>query len=410
MPLDRRSFVASAATLAASAALRPSAALAAMPLRAPSGSDDPLGVRQDFPIVDKRIYLNSAYIAPVPRQVVAAGHAFLESKSTQPLLVADFFRKNAEVRAQFARVINASPDEIAFLYTTSEGENIVANTLDWARGDNVVIDELHYEAEFVIYRQLEKRRGVELRIVAHRDGAVTAADIEPHMDNRTRLVSVAWVSHQNGYRHDMRPIADLAHAHGALFYTDAIQAVGMFPVDVRAAGVDFLCCGTYKWLLGGFGVAPFFIRREVLDRISPDRFGAFSVERELPGYHFVLHKTARQFDYATLPFAEVHQLGAGLAYLQRVGIERIEEHTVSMGRRLQDGLAAQGHKLFTPQGNLSSIVTFFFNAPAAAVHAALAAADIDVTVRDDQVRVSPALFNTMDDVDRLLAVTGAIVR
>jgi Selenocysteine lyase len=86
---------------------------------------------------------------------------------------------------------------------------------------------------------------------------VDLGDIEPLVDRRTRLVSVAWVSHQNGFRHDMRPLADLAHRVGAVFYTDAIQAVGMFPIDVKAAGVDALCCGTYKWILGSFGVAPF---------------------------------------------------------------------------------------------------------------------------------------------------------
>jgi len=105
----------------------------------------------------------------------------------------------------------------------------------------------------------------------------------------------------------------LAHAHGALFYADAIQAVGMFPIDVKQAGVDFVCCGTYKWVLGGFGMAPFFIRRELLDRIRIDRFGALHVENELPGHRFELYKTAKRYDYATLPFAEVYQLGVGLS-------------------------------------------------------------------------------------------------
>lgn len=405
MDLNRRSFVSAAASLAASAAVQPRSALATLPQLQRAGPDDPLGVRADFPIVATRNYLNSAYIAPIPKQVLAAGQAFMESKALQSLKLADLLTKVEEVRAQFAQLINASLDEVAFLYTTTEGENVVANALDWTPGDNVVIDELHYEAEFVIYRELEARRGVQLRIVRHRDGAVTASDFEPLVDSRTKLVSVAWVSHQNGFRHDMRPIADVAHAHGALFYTDAIQAAGMFPIDVRAAGVDFLCSGTYKWLLGGFGVAPFFIRREVQGRIRPDRFGAFAVARTLPDYRFELHASAKRFDYATLPFAEVYQLGAGIAFLQKVGVARIEEHTVALGRRLQDGLLAQGFKLFTPPGNRSSIVTFFFSKPPNDVRAALARANIDVTVRENQARVSPALFNTQDEVDSFLAVT-----
>ena len=406
MSLSRRSFVATAASLTAAGASRGvEPALASV--SSLSAGDDPLGVRSDFPIVRDRTYLNSAYITPVPRQVVAAGQRFVESKSLRPIPLGDMLKKTDEVRGQFARLVSASPDEIGFLFATSEGENVVANALDLGRGDNVVIDELHYETEFVLYRHLESTKGVELRIAKHRDGLVAVSDFEPLVDRQTKLVSVSWVSHQNGFRHDLRPIADLAHAHGALFYTDAIQAVGMFPIDVRQAGVDFLCCGTYKWLLGGFGVAPFFIRKELLDRIRIDRFGALHVAKELPGQRFELYKTAKRYDYATLPFGEVYQLGAGIAYLERVGVDRIEQHTVGLAKQLRAGLAAQGHRLFTPEGNASSIVTFSFDRDPPEVHAALDAAKIDTTVRDasKQMRVSPALFNTKDDIARILDVT-----
>lgn len=405
MSLSRRSFVASAASLTAVAASRGvEPALASV---SSVRDDDPLGVRADFPIVRERTYLNSAYIAPVPRQVVTAGQAFVESKSLRPIPLGDMLEKTDEVRAQFARLVNASPDEIGFLFATSEGENIVANALDLGRGDNVVIDALHYDTEFVLYRQLESTKGVELRIAKHRDGAIDIGAFEPLVDRRTKLVSVSWVSHRNGFRHDMRRVADLAHSHGALFYADAIQAVGMFPVDVRQAGVDFLCSGTYKWLLGGFGVAPFFIRKELLDRIRLDRFGALHVAKELPGERFELYKTAKRFDYATLPFAEVYQLGAGIAYLERVGVARIEQHTVALAKELRAGLVSQGYRLFTPQGNGSSIVTFFFSRDPAEMRAAFDAAKIDTTVRDalKQVRVSPALFNTNEEVARILEVT-----
>ena len=409
MSLSRRSFVAAAASLAPTLA-RPGQPLDAL-ARAPHSviaRDDPLGVRADFPVASTRTYLNSAYITPVPLQVVAAGQAFLERKAHRPISLGEMLHKTDQVRAQFARLVNASPDEIGFLFATSEGENVVANALDLAPGDNVVIDELHYETEFVLYREMEARKGIELRIVKHRDGVVAAADFEPHVNRRTRLVSVSWVSHQNGFRHDMRPIADLAHAHGAWCYVDAIQAVGMIPTDVKQAGVDFLCCGTYKWLLGGFGVAPFYIRRDLLDRVRLDRFGALHVERTLPGEHFELYKSAKRFDYATLPFCEVYQLGAGLSYIEKVGVSRIEEHTVGLAAHLREGLVRQGHRVFTPPGNASSIVTYFFSRDPQQLRAAFDAASIDVTVRDalKQVRVSPALFNTTDDVDRFLEVSG----
>ena len=403
MTLDRRSFVAAAAGLAAGSAL-PATPPVIAPAPPPS-PDDPLGVRADFPITSERAYLNSAYIAPIPRAVVAAGTAFLEEKSRRPLTLNDLLGTDETLRGQFARLVNATPDEVALLFSTAEGENVIAQGLDLQRGDNVVVDELHYPTEFVLYRALEASKGIELRIARHRDGAVDASDFAPLIDNRTRIVSVAWVSHLNGFRHDMRPIADLAHAHGAVFYADAVQAAGMFPIDVQASGVDALCCGSYKWLLAGFGVAPFYIRRDLLDRIKLDRYGEFQIDRELPDHHFTLETTARKFDYCSRAFGAARQLSAGLAYLERVGVARIEEHTVGLARRIQDGLAQQGHRLFTPLGNRSSIVTMLTDKPMADVRTAFRAANVDVTVRNGQVRIAAALFNTADEVDRCLEVT-----
>ena len=372
-------------------------------------ASDPLGVRADFPIVADRTYLNSAYIAPIPRSVVAAGSDFLENKSTRPLDVGELLGADGKLRSQFAQLVNASPDEVGLLFSTSEGENIIAQGLDLQPGDNVVVDDLHYPTEFVLYRALEASKGIELRIARHRDGRVDASDFAPLIDKRTRIVSVAWVSHQNGFRHDLRPIADLAHAVGAVFYTDAIQGLGTIALDVQAAGVDALCAGSYKWMLAGFGVAPFYIRRELIDRLRIDRYGEFQVEKELPDFHYELGKTARKFDYCSRAFGPVRELSAALTYLEHVGVARIEAHTVGLAQQLYAGLSAQGHRLFTPPGNRSSIVTFYSTKPMADVHAAFQAAKVDVTVRDGQVRVAPALFNTSDEIARCLEVTKRLV-
>ena len=373
-------------------------------------TNDPLGVRDDFRIVQSRTFLNSAYIAPIPRQVVAAGQAFLEEKATQSLQLGPLLRKCGELRAQFARLIGAaSPDEVGLLFSTAEGENVVAAGLGLKAGDNVVIDELHYDTEFVLYRTLQKLKGVELRVVKHRNGAVDASDFEPLVDARTRLVSVAWVSHQNGFRHDMRPIADVAHAKGALFYADAIQAVGTFPIDVAAAGVDVLCAGGYKWLLAGWGVAPLYVRTAIADRLQLDRYGEMHAGRKLPDQSFEITTSARRFDYSSRSFGDVYTLSAGLAYLERVGVDRIEKHTIdNLAQRLQVGLQNQGHRLFTPPGNRSAIVTFYSTKSPADLEAAFRSANVEVTVRSGQVRIAPALFNNADDVDRCLATTKGL--
>ena len=366
--------------------------------------DDPLGVRRDFPAARDGLYLNSAYIAPVPTAVADAGRLFAERKASKPIPLDEMLSKTDEVRMQFARLVGAGPDEIGFLYSTSEGENIVTSALDLKSGDNVVVDELHYNTSFVLYRHLEATRGIALRIVKHRDGRVAIEDVSRAVDDRTRIVSVAWVSHQNGFRHDMRPLADLAHAHGAIFYADAVQALGMFPADVRAAGLDCMTSGTYKWLLGGFGVAPFFVRRELLERIRVDRLGALHVEKELGDHRYEIYRTARKFEYATLPFAEIYQLGAALAYLERVGLDRIERHTVALARELREGLTGLGFRSFTPPDNRSSIVSVHLESNAARAREILDSNGVQVSFREKGtlVRVSPALFNTRDEIRRFL--------
>ncbi|HYK12090.1 MAG TPA: aminotransferase class V-fold PLP-dependent enzyme [Gemmatimonadales bacterium] len=395
--MDRRSFVAATA-----------ATLAATKVRV-TAPDDPLGVRADFPITAQRTYLNSAYIAPVPRAVVQAGSEFLENKSKRPLEVGELLGGDGKLRSQFAQLINASPDEVGLLFSTAEGENIIAQGMDLKAGDNVVIDELHYPTEFVLYRALEASKGIELRIVKHRNGAVDMKDFAALVDDKTRIISVAWISHLNGFRHDLRPIADLAHAHGAVFYADVIQGLGTLALDVQAAGVDAICAGSYKWMLAGFGVAPFYIRKEVLQRLKIDRYGEFQVEKELPDYHFELNQTARKFDYCSRAFGPVKELSAALTYLQGVGIPRIEEHTVGLGQRLYQGLSRQGHRIFTPPGNRSPIVTMFTAKPMTEVRAAFQKAAVDVTVRDGQVRIAPALFNTEAEIDHCLEVTNGLV-
>ena len=377
----------------------------AQPVVSPDG--DPLGVRPDFPITSERgLYLDTAYIGPTPQAVADAGAVFLNAKCRQPISLPEMQAKADQVRAQCARLINASPDEIGLLAATSEGENLVAGALDLKRGDNVVIDELHYQTEFVLFRQLERQRGIELRIARHTRGAVTPADFEPLVNRRTRLLSVALVSHQNGFRHDLKPLADLAHAHGAWLYTDAIQAMGAIKIDVRESGVDALCSGTYKWLHGGFGVAPFYVRRELLDRFTLDRWGALHVERTRPGYQFDVFTTAKKFEYATLAFGAVYQLGAALEYLEKVGVAKIEAHTSELAARLQRGLRERNLDVLTPEGTRSPIVAFRVRGDAPAARKIVQSAEVKVSFRENgtQIRVSPGLFNTAGEIERFLAV------
>lgn len=374
---------------------------------------DPLGARRDFPGADEHTFLNTAYIGLISRPVLEAGRAWLDARAHVPHEVGAMLRRTDEVRHAFAGLINASADEVALLFSTSEGENVVTDALDLKRGDNVVIDDLAYPSTSIIHKRLEETKGIEVRIVRQRDGGTYVEDFARLVDNKTRLISVAWVSNLNGFRHDMKGLADLAHAHGALLYTDAIQAVGMGPVDVRAEGIDFLCCGAYKWLMAGFGVAPFFVRRELLDRVRPDRAG-WHVEKSLGNYRYQPFKNAKKYEFASLAFGEVYLLGAALDYLERVGLQRIEAHTVALTDRLRAGLVERGFQVFTPPGTRSSILSFYVTPSPEAAAEAFEEARVKISIQRGEtdepagpeartrVRAAMSLFNNAADIQRLL--------
>lgn len=372
--------------------------------------DDPLSVRKDFPVIKEGVYLNSPYITPSPQQVIDAGKAFMEAKASNPISLGNMLGETTAMRQKFARLVGASETEISVLDATSAGENIVANALDLKKGDNVVIDDLHYDTTYVLYSHLAKTKGIELRIVKNTDGVSSPGAFEKLVDAKTRLISVSWVSHHNGYRHDLAALADLAHAHNAYLYADAIQGLGMLALDAKAVGIDFFTAGTYKWLLGGYGVAPFYVREELMERITPDRLGALHVAKKMEDHQYELHSDGRKYIYATLAFEAVYQLSAGLDYLLNVGVENIERHTVALAQRLQTKLADQGYHVLTPSGNQSAIVSFEHGKNADQVRAAFDAANIKYTIRnnDEMVRIGPALFNNSEDIDQFLEVTGKL--
>src|SRR5688500_2495225 len=140
-------------------------------------------------------------------------------------------------------MFGSGDDEIAFLSSTTEGENIVVNSLDFKAGDNVVYDDLVYPSTPVIYQRLAETRGVEIRVVKSRNGAAPVEAFKKLVDGRTRLISVAWINNNSGYRHDMKALAALAHSHGAYLYSDAVPFIGTGTVDLLAAGGTFCTSG-----------------------------------------------------------------------------------------------------------------------------------------------------------------------
>jgi len=401
MKVNRRSFLATGAAGVAAVARSEAQASSAS---AVSADDDPLGIRSEFPVAAQMTYLNSPYITPPPRSVEQAGIEFVRAKTNDPISLGAMLGKGDEVRNRFASLFGANPAEVSFLFATSEGENIVAGAADLTRHDNVVVDDLHYETSYLLYQKLKERTGVEVRVAKSEGGRADPEHFERHVDAGTRIVSVSWVSHQNGFRHDLKALAELAHAHDALLYADGIQALGMFETNLHDEGVDFVTAGTYKWLLAAYGVAPFYVREEHLERIPPDRFGSLSIRSNISEHEFEVYDTARKYEYATMAFGPLYQLGAGLAFLEQVGLARIEKHTVGLAAYLHKGLTELGVDVLTPVNNGSSIVAFRHGAAPEAVKSAFERENIRVSFReeDKQIRAGAALFNNQADIDHLL--------
>lgn len=371
---------------------------------------DPLGTRGDFRATTLATCLNTPYIGPVPAGVEQAAIDFARSEAESPHAVGPMLAKANETRQKFASLFGADPIEVGFLSSTSEAENIIAANLDFKPGDNVVVDDLHYRTSYALYRALEQSHGIELRVVQAVEGRAGIAEFEPQVDDRTRLVSVSWVSHQNGYRHPIRELAELAHAHHAYLYADGIQALGMFDTNLHDEGIDFVSSGTYKWLMGSFGIAAFYTRKEHLDWLTPDRIGAFSVAEEQPDYRFRLHEGVRRFEYATLAFGPLYQLCAGLDYLSSVGLGRIEAHGVGLAQEMRNGLAETGFRVSTPQGNASSIVGFYHGKDPARAAEVFDRRKVQISFQENgaHIRAGAALFNNREDIGRFLEAAEEI--
>ena len=403
MPVSRREFVrlvsATAATGIADRSL-------AQSMRTPQ-HDDPLGIRKDFPVTREHLYFNSPYIAPSPSPVMDAVARFNRAKAEDPLTLGPMLAETRAAREKFARLVNAETGEIGLLATTSEAENIVTAALDLRPGDNVVIDDLHFDTTVVLYDHLRDKNGIEVRVVKNVDGAVSPEAFAALVDDKTRLISVSWVSHQNGFRHDLKVLASLAHAHSAYIFVDAIQGLGTLELDTKDCDIDFFAGGTYKWLLGGFGVAPFFVKKSLLDIIEPDRRGWRQIKGESASHEFEFYDDARKYGYATPAFAAVYQLSAALDYLAKIGVDTIERHTVKLAQRIHQGLTEQGFKVLTPANNRSSIVAFEHGTDYERAQVQLDKANVRLSFREDnsQIRVGAALFNNETDVDRLLEIS-----
>jgi len=380
----------------------------------PHPTAGPLPARDDFAIPAGQTYLNSAFIHPVPVAAAEAVRRYLDTRTFREPRIRSGDSLAAEVKGEFAQLINARPTEIGLVQSTSAGENLVVNGLGVPGGaGNVVTDALHFDGSLVLYGELAKR-GLDLRIVRPRAWRIEMDDLARAVDRRTRLVALSLVSWYNGFQHDLKAVCDLAHAQGAYVYADVVQAAGNTPIDVRASGVDFLACSTFKWLMGDFGLGFLFVREELLDTVfhrSQIGYGEADTEMHyLPSdppaatpVTWTLHgDAAGHVEVGTYAQGAVNALAVSLPYLRRLGVENIQAYRQPLLRRLHDELPRLGFTPITPPETPSALVAFTMAGAEQRFAERLKAANVAVSLYGDRIRIAPSLFNDMRDIETLL--------
>jgi selenocysteine lyase/cysteine desulfurase len=379
----------------------------------------PFPRKSDFTIPDGVTYLNGAYMHPIPNVVRAAVREYNDRRAGFTTQTSADPQISSRVKADFARLINAEPSEIAFVPNTSTGEVLVVHGLGIpAKGGNVVTDALHFEGAIVHLESLKRDHGLDVRMVMPRDWKINLADLERVVDSNTRLIELSLVTMYNGFQADLKAVCDLAHAHGAYVYADIIQAVGAVPIDVKASGVDFCSCSGFKWLMGDLGLGFLYARGDLLGRAvqrtqvgyhSASRYATHFLPYDPPSsapFSWALGESATSyFEVGSVSGAARAALGAALPYLSGLGVERIEAHRQPLLKRLRDELPRLGFECVTPEGTKSPIITFTM-ANGESVRARLQRAGVDARVAVNWVRFSPSVYNDMADIERVLTALG----
>ncbi len=358
--------------------------------------------RQEFPVTQKCIYLDHSGVSPLPLPVKSAIETFL-SEATQggAFHYPKWSQQVVEIRRSCARLVHARPEEIAFVKSTSHGLSIVAKGLDWKPGDNVLIYEKEFPSNSYPWLNLQ-RKGVVVKIIPSRDGRIVIDDIEKLIDSRTRLLSLSSVQYANGFRVDLKNVGGLCRKKNILFCVDAIQSLGVIPMDVKECSIDFLSADGHKWLLGPEGIGIFYCRKELVERIDPPLLGWKSVQNEFDFDHpdFALKTDAQRFEEGSMNLLGIFGLGAAIDLLSGVGIGAIEERVLGLGDVIIREAERKGYSLLTPKARKErgGNITIAGNFDPAKTRDDLRGRGIMVNARGGGLRVSPHFYNTEEEI------------
>ncbi len=393
-------------------------------------SDPMIEARSHFPALERWTYLDLGGRGVLSREVRAALDAHLDERTFNGLDKDLMFQRTEQVRGQFAQLINASSDEIAYTKNVSEGLNMIATGFDWKPGDNVILcPELEHPNN--IYPWLNMQRyGLETRFINHRDGHMPVDEMIAAIDAGTRVLTVSTVTFSPGFRTDVDKLGRACKDRGVLFLVDAAQSAGVLHTDVVQSNIDALAVSTQKGLLGLYGMGFLYIRRDWAERMKPAYLARFGVdlggsdihESDVGDHAFKFMPAARRFDLGNYNYLGVTAANAALEFLLRLGTRNIEAHSVGAARALAQGFLDLGLPVCggNPGAHLAHTVTVGEYGTGGDKGAAdermnklyqhLLENRVKLSMRRGVLRFSFHVYNNMDDVDKVLELARDVFK
>lgn len=364
--------------------------------------------RRQMPVAARWAYFDHAAVAPWTAPACEVMRAWADDLAANgDTNWPAWARKLEHLRASAARLINTAPDEIALVRNTTEGINLVAEGFPWREGDNVVTLADEFPSNLYPWMNLASR-GVETRRVPTDAGRVQLDALAAACDSRTRIITVSWVNYATGWRNDLDALCELAKRRGALLFVDAIQGLGVFPLDVQRTPIDFLAADGHKWLLGPEGAGVFYSRREHLNLLRPIGVGWNSVVQgnDFSHIELTLKPSAARYEGGTYNIGGLLALGASLDLLIGLGTDNVARRVLEITDLACQRLAGAGATVAScrePQ-HASGIVSFDLPGRSPMdVRRRCLEAGVALGCRGGRLRISPHAYNNAEDIDRLIA-------
>jgi len=365
----------------------------------------------EFPWTEGTVYLNNASIGPLPERTRLALEEFNRRRAA-PYQLPDreLFGMLAESRRLAAQLVGASPEEIGLTVNTGFGLSIAARGLRLRPGDVVLVSDREFPANVYPWLRLSDSGVITELVPATEQGWPDEERLlERLRDPRVRALAVSLVQFSNGYLVDLDRLSAATRETGAWLVVDAIQGVGQIPVDLARTQVDVLACGGQKWLLSPWGSGFVYVRKELIPSLDPAITGWLAFEgtddlTQLTRYDDTLRGDARRFELMTLPYQDFAGFNTSLNLLLEAGIERIREHLATLHRPLLDWADRTGTRVVSPHDHRGSGIICLAPNEVAEAHRRLKAARIVTSLREGAIRLSPHLYNTVAEMERVVEV------